>query len=193
MSTGAVAFESALLLLSLWIFVFVFWGDYRLDAFRDHVFSIRQKLFMYAANGYIAFDHPAYTMLRYRMNVVLRYGHEFTLLRVLLVVSRIGTTGPPPDTFDDLARWEQSLSGLPSDVQGVLRGFSTTLGAAMLQLMIYRSFFLYLLLRPFMPTTELVEVVRKKSIVESSVERIESETLEEAGPDPRGKDLVAVP
>jgi hypothetical protein len=81
-----VALESAVGLLILWVFVFIFWKDYCLDIFRDHIFTLRDDLFLYAAHGNISFEHPAYRMLRERMNLSLRFAHEFTLTRFFLAL-----------------------------------------------------------------------------------------------------------
>jgi hypothetical protein len=192
MTPPIVAIDSVLTLLALWVFIYVFWSDYRLDAFRDHVFSIRQELFLYAAAGNISFDHPAYTMLRYRMNVILRYGHDFTLTRLLIWAAYAAVKPRSLALGDEISRWESAVEELPSkEARETLRAFSRTLSVAILQLMVYRSFILYICIRPFAPTTEIEGVVRSKPIVQCSVERIESETLEEARRDV-SKDLVAV-
>src|ERR1700682_1355645 len=80
-----IALKSIIGLFALWLFVYYLWRDYRLDAFRDDVFARRDQIFVFAAKGNIKFDHPAYTILRNRMNVLLRYGHAFTLTRLLLI------------------------------------------------------------------------------------------------------------
>jgi hypothetical protein len=173
MVSPITALWSAFGLLCLWIFIFVLWNDYRLDAFRDHVFSIRQELFFYAANGSVAFDHPAYVMLRYRMNVILRYGDEFTLTKAVLAkfIQPIAAVKRSQES------WELALQSLPSETCQTLRGFSTALSVAVLQLMAYRSFFLYLLLRPFMPTVKIGNFIKRNPSVKSTVERVETEAL----------------
>src|SRR6266404_6115956 len=99
---------------------------------------------MFAANSGVSFSHPAYTMLRYRINVVLRYAHEFTLFRVLatVLVHRAPAKNP------ERAKWEAAVETLPSEAKKQLMEFNTTLAIAILQLMVYRSFFLYLIVRP---------------------------------------------
>jgi|HubBroStandDraft_6_1064221.scaffolds.fasta_scaffold92184_2 hypothetical protein len=174
MNFDVVAILSAVNLLALWIFVFYFWRDYRVDAFRDHVFSIRDKMFLFAANGGVSFDDPAYTILRFRMNVFLRYGHEFTLTRALFVAF---VSAPP--TFRERQRWEKALEGLPPESRDALRQFSVTLSVAILQLMAYRSLLLYVFLRPIMSTSRIEAVIKKQPNLASTVERVESETLED--------------
>ncbi len=170
-----VAIQTALGLLGLWFFVFYFWRDYRVDAFRDHVFSIRERLFLYAAQGGVSFSDPAYTILRYRMNVVLRYAHQFSLTRFLLAVIH-----PSPARNSEHARFEMALQRLSSDAtRAKLREFNTILAIGILQFMVYRSFFLYLLVRPIMPFVPTRKVINRSPNVVSGVEQVESGALQE--------------
>jgi hypothetical protein len=180
MNPEIIAIKSALGLLFLWFFLAYLWRDYRIDAFRDHVFSIRDRLFMFAASGGIGFEDPAYTILRYRMNVVLRYAHEFTLFRVFA----ISVMNPLPVKNLDRARWEEAVNNVESEyARNQLHNFNTILVIAILQLMVYRSFFLYVLLRPIMEIVRTRDVFRdvliKAPRVESKVEQLESEALDE--------------
>jgi len=175
MSSAYIAIHSAFGLMLLWVFVFYFWRDYRVDAFRDHVFSIRDRLFLFAARGGVSFDDPAYTCLRYRMNVVLRYAHRFTLTGFFVTLLH-------PSRFPsfDRTRWEGALkANADPDTCERLREFDTILSIAILQLMLYRSFLLYLLLRPILRFVEPREVMRSSPNVVSSVEQVEAEALEE--------------
>jgi hypothetical protein len=62
-------------------------NPYRLDLLRHRLFLLRNELFMFAAEGGISFDDPAYCMLRSRINAIIRYAHTFTLARVLVMVT----------------------------------------------------------------------------------------------------------
>lgn len=171
-----VALRSVLYLLGLWFFVYYFWRDYRLDSFRDHIFSVRDRLFLYAAQGNISFDHPAYTLLRNRMNVVLRYAHEFTLSRMLVIlVTHDLSKGPA------IAKWEESVAELPEPARTKIKEFNTCFAVAMLQHMLYISFFRYVVIRPLMVLVnpwQVREVVERPQVA-SSVERLESDALEQ--------------
>lgn len=71
----------------LWvILLFGFIPYARLDGFRQNMFAVRDELFDYAADGNIAFDHPAYVLLRQQMNGFIRYGHQLTVFRCLMTV-----------------------------------------------------------------------------------------------------------
>jgi hypothetical protein len=172
-----IVLKSVLALLGLWFFQVYFWRDFRLDSFRDHVFSIRDRMFMFAASGGIGFDHPAYSMLRNRMNVVLRYTHEFTLTRMIVVVATqdLGTKDNP------FWKWREAVKSLPAEVQGKMKEFDACLAVAMLQHMVFSSFFLYLPIRPLMfllKPLEVRAVVEQPKLV-SGVERLEADALEQ--------------
>jgi hypothetical protein len=172
-----VAIKSAISLLLLALFVQYLWRDYRIDAFRDHVFSIRDRLFMYAATGGVAFDHPAYTILRNRMNVMLRYGHEFTLFRLVAVA--LFHRGILTTKSRDFSQWEEALGILPFQTALKLREFNTILAISILQLVIYRSFILYVIIRPLMPFVPTRDAFHKSPAMATCVEQLESEALEE--------------
>jgi hypothetical protein len=176
-----IAIKSAIELLVLWAFLYFFWRDYRIDAFRDHLFSIRDRLFKFAAEGGVEFSSPAYTMLRYRMNVFLRYAHEFTLLRAL----SIAFVRPLPAKSPERLEWEASLNGLPTESKERLAEFDTILTIAIIQLMLYRSFFLYLVIRPIVPFIRTRELLKNRPIVVTRVEQLEEEALGEDAQRPR--------
>jgi hypothetical protein len=168
MNPEIVAVKSALMLLVLWFFLYYLWQDYRIDAFREHVFSIGDRLFKFAASGGVGFKDPAYTMLHDRMNVLLRYAHEFTFFRVVSIA-----LVQPSAKNTDKAKWEEAVNALPSEAsKQKLREFDTILVIAVLQLMIYRSFFLYVVVRPWAPFVEPPKVLKDKPIVVARVEQL---------------------
>src|SRR6185437_15030162 len=79
------AIQFTLALLLVWITIFVFWRNYRIDKFRDDLFALRNELFDYAAKGGISFDEPAYGILRNTMNGLLRYAERISFTHTLLV------------------------------------------------------------------------------------------------------------
>jgi len=66
-------------LLLLWILIFWLVPDYRVDAVRQKLFSIRDSLFDEAAAGKISFDDPSYRMLREQINNFIRVAHKLNL------------------------------------------------------------------------------------------------------------------
>src|SRR5712692_1685090 len=140
---AAIALKSVLSLFVLWFFVYYLWLDYRLDSFREDICSVRDRMFLYAASGNISFDHPAYTILRDRMNIILRYGHAFTLTRLILI--RETHAGFKNDA---IIQWEAAVAELPEDIQYKMREFNLCVIIFVLQHIIYCSFFRYILVRP---------------------------------------------
>ena len=168
---------SVLGLLGLWYLICYRWNEYRLDTFRDDVFALRDKLFMFAANGCIAFDHPAYTILRTRMNVLIRYAHEFTLARFVIV----GTLMDEKTKSPALVRWEAAVKELPEEIQPKMEEFNATLAFVVVKQLVFSSFFLYVLLRPVVAIAGRVkvDVVVSRPEVVSRVEALESDALEQ--------------
>ena len=167
-----IALRSVLALFALWIAVYYLWRDFRNDAFRDHLFSIRDRMFLYAAQDHISFDHPAYTTLRNRMNVLLRHGQDFTLTRMVLVLATHSTAKPEP-----LTRWEAVVEELPEETQAKMREFNVCVAIAVLQHVVFYSFFRYLALRPLGFLIHVREWVASPKVA-SGVERLECESQE---------------
>lgn len=74
---------SLISLAALWWLVFFAFRDYRVDAFRERLFRLREDLFLFAANGGIPFEHPAYRMLRSTINGMIRYAERISLAWLL--------------------------------------------------------------------------------------------------------------
>jgi len=171
-----IALKSILGLFGLWFFVYYLWRDYRLDAFRDHIFTIRDRMFLYAVNGNIRLDHPAYTILRNRMNVLLRYGHAFTLTRMFLVV-----ISHDRSKSDSIVKWEAAVEKLPKETRRKMKEFNLCVAVAVFQHIVFNSFFRYVILRPFaffLKPLQFREIVDRPKVV-LTVEHLESDALEE--------------
>jgi hypothetical protein len=98
------------------LFFFKIVPAYRVDTFRQRMFAIRDALFDYAADGYIAFDDPAYLALRRQMNGMIRYGHQLTVFRALMSGFLKYLSGSA-QTLSWNHEWESALSALKSDEQ----------------------------------------------------------------------------
>lgn len=106
--------------LSLWVLIFWAWRDYRLDAFREKLFALRAELFDFAARGKVSFDHPAYTILRGRMNAMIRLAHVLTMTRLIIVLALKDKTLPD----HKLIQWQEAVEGLDSvEVKANLKDF----------------------------------------------------------------------
>ncbi|HEY6243706.1 MAG TPA: hypothetical protein VIX17_07165 [Pyrinomonadaceae bacterium] len=168
-----VALGSVLALIGLWFAVYYLWRDFRNDAFRDDIFFLRDRMFLYAAQGNISFGHPAYAILRERMNVLLRHGPDLTLTRFILIVA----THKPLTPSLSLVAWETAVNELPTEVQAKMRDFSARVAIFVFIHVMYYSFFRYMAIRPLVFLIPLPKVVESPKVA-SGVERLESETVE---------------
>jgi hypothetical protein len=86
MSTSELSnvIQSLLTLIVLALVIFGLWPEQRVDLFRQQMFSLRDELFDFAADGNISFKDPAYILLRELMNGFIRYAHNLTPYRTLM-------------------------------------------------------------------------------------------------------------
>jgi hypothetical protein len=123
MQALAMAFQfftalAILLVLFLW-----FLPAFRLDRFRQEMFEIRDELFDYAASGKIRFDNPSYRLLRQLMNGFIRYAHQLTLFRVLVMSFAWATLEEKPK-MEWSEKWNRSVQQIESeDVRNDLTQF----------------------------------------------------------------------
>ncbi len=174
-----MALKSVVCLLLLWFFVFLLWKDYCMDAFRERIFTLRNELFLVAARGEIGFDDPAYKMLRERLNVSLRYAHEYTLTKLLLALAI-----PSIGNSEGLT-WAENTKALPRETRELLDQYRNMFVLNVLRYMILRSYFLAVLLvisRLCAGVIDGFSDLTKRYILSKTVEgveRLESEALEE--------------
>jgi hypothetical protein len=170
----AVIIESALGLFGLWIAVYYLWPDYRNDAYREDIFSVRDEMFLFALDNNIPFDHPAYALLRARMNLLLRHGQELTVNRLLIL-----STLRKDVRSETFLGWQRAVTELPEGLRQQMAEFNLRINIFVLQHLIYRSFFRYLLFRPIMAAGLSIRAVIAKPHVERTVEKLETATIEE--------------
>lgn len=73
------------------IMLFKLFPELALDSCRQDLYQIRDNLFLYAAEGNISFDHPAYRVSRDYLNGAIRYSHKLSLSSLVgfLVASKL--------------------------------------------------------------------------------------------------------
>jgi hypothetical protein len=106
-------------LVLLWGLLFFCWSEYRLDALRDKLFALRYRLFMFAADGHIAFDDPTYQQLRTLINGMIRFGHKLSFSRLVLALisQRIS---PDPRWTQPMVLWRAAVQKLPDESRNTL-------------------------------------------------------------------------
>jgi hypothetical protein len=85
---------------------------YRLDRFRDNLFLIRGSLFDAAARGEIPLDHPAYHILRTNINGIIRFSHDLSFFRFLLMRSEMKSEAGKSRSAEYKQRMESSMASL---------------------------------------------------------------------------------
>ncbi len=110
----------------LWILFFWLYRDYRLDAFRQELFVLRDELFGLAVAGKLSFDSAAYGMLRSSINGNIQFGHRWGFLDILCFFL-FTRQGPFRDSAAETYRvkWKGALDVLDPDVRTVVEGIRT--------------------------------------------------------------------
>lgn len=72
--------------LVLWVMFFTIHRSYHVARTRQNLFGIRANLFNAALEGKIAFDEPAYQLVRQALNGMIRFTHNLSFLRWLAIV-----------------------------------------------------------------------------------------------------------
>lgn len=93
---------------------------YSRDAFRQRAFALRDELFLYAADGNVPFDHPAYWRLRLMMNATIRFTHRMTFGELILPMCVLGVTKYESIEDSPYQRWQEALSECHPDVRKAL-------------------------------------------------------------------------
>ncbi len=70
--------------ISLLVALFKLWRDCQTDELRQELFQIRDELFDFARQREGGLDNPAYQWARVVLNSFIRYGHRFSVVRILL-------------------------------------------------------------------------------------------------------------
>ena len=157
-------------LLLLWILFFWLYRDYRLDYFRQKLFGLRDELFDLADSGRVAFDSPAYGMLRLVINGTIQFGHQFGLLDLIAVVvftQKHAVAGELGKRFDD--KWEAACDELDADTKARLKTIRGRLHMYMAEQLVFTSSVLMFTLVAFVA---LVLLVCVKRIVVDRVEQL---------------------
>lgn len=112
--TSLLSVAGLLLLLRLYL-------GYSVDRFRQEMFALRDEVFDFAATGQIAFQHPAYGLLRLTMNGFVRWADRLHLLNIAVLVLVSRRDDLKQNAFD--VKWEKALVGLDAGVQKQLNSY----------------------------------------------------------------------
>ena len=128
-------------LLALWCLFFWFYREYRMDAFRQHLFVLRDELFDLARAGRIPFRSKAYGVLRSTINGNIQFGHRCGFLEVLcfVVVARKDLSRDSEALIRYDAMWRQALGELDPDAQKKLESIRTRMHMRVVEQIIFTS------------------------------------------------------
>ena len=111
---------SASISLALIVIFYILWRDYWIDEVRDDLFALRDEMFSYAYTCGIV-DDDAHRLLRATMNSVIRYAHEISPVRFLLLAAANALWKQPlPDA---LIKWGEAMDRLPENHRAKLSEF----------------------------------------------------------------------
>ena len=99
----------------LYVIVFVLLRKYRIDALRHQLFVVRGELFDYALSNGLAFDDPAYVMLRSSINSMLRFAHKVSFARFLVLSAAFRWFSCTEMIRDHERQWQEALGRVGDD------------------------------------------------------------------------------
>ena len=128
------------------VFILLFWAyrDYRVDSFRQDMFTLRDSLFDQAVEGKITFDAPAYGMLRMTINGFIRFGHRLTLPNSLCIAFALSRSNLPPSNTLFSKRLDSSLRNLDHDQRHLVREYHQRMNFLLVQHLLMSSPLLFL-------------------------------------------------
>lgn len=127
----------------LWLIIFVLRRRYCEDKFRDELFTLRDELFDYAAGGNIEFDHHAYTLLRTRMNGMIRYAHRASLMQIFVRSFLISKTANAA-VEEYRERWQSAVSQVErADIRLKLNDYQRRMGVLLARHLVRSSIILF--------------------------------------------------
>lgn len=110
-------------LVVCWLLFYFGWRPYRIDKVRMEFFKLRNELFIFAAEGGISFEEPAYRTMRDRLNAVIRHAHIITVTRALIFIAAEHFS--PNEYAVGLSQnWLQAISRLPESSQAKIKSIN---------------------------------------------------------------------
>ena len=137
--------KSLLALAGLWWLLFWLYRDYRLDAFRQELFALRDRLFDLATKQSLGYDHPAYGSLRQTINGFIRFGHRLGLGQVILL-ALVSWTRRAKIAGDFDEYWNRVSSTLPEVVREQIDEIDRSLHKAVMKYLVLASPLLVILM-----------------------------------------------
>lgn len=120
---------------------------YQRDAFRQHAFKMRDRLFDFAADGHVAFNDPAYYQLRLNFNRMIQFSHRLNFGEALLpIIMQRGREMTPSASY---IAWQQAVARQPEAVRAELHKIHHDFQELVMTHLILTTPFVWLCLAPF--------------------------------------------
>lgn len=128
----------------LWYLWFYCHRPLQLRKYRQSLFDLRHKLFMYAAENNISFDDPAYLDTRYRINAMIRFAHKIGAAEMFLLGIFSTRCGVQEELEQSKAKTDKLMSALGEQQKAFFSSIIDELHWRSLSTMVTRSFVLSL-------------------------------------------------
>lgn len=163
----------------LWICHFWLYKNYRVDVFRQKMFALRDRLFDEAADGVIAFDHPAYCTMHRTINGCIRFAHKLDLLQAVLILVFVDEKQLEKNNTDSFEkRINGAMEGLTPEVTEKIHAYRREMRREILIHCFFISPFLSVLcLVPVSLAIVIAGLQKFKDFVFNNVKGIESTAL----------------
>lgn len=126
-------------LSALWVILHLY-RSYQVDAYRFQLFQLRGQLFRLAMNGKVAFEDPAYRMLRELLNCEIRFAHRMNFIGVLIL--RRSYRGTVAVGNQSQQVWESAKANMPTDCFKELQSIRSKLYISRCKQLVLTSFIL---------------------------------------------------
>jgi hypothetical protein len=124
----------------VWLLFFWLYRDYRLDAFRQELFLLRDELFGLAMGGKLSFDSKAYGMLRSSINGNIQFGHRWGFLDLLcFFLFTRGDQFRNREAENYRARWQKAIGELDPDIRQAVEGIRMRMHFRLAEQVIFTS------------------------------------------------------
>lgn len=144
-----IALSTLISLAGLWFLLNWLYRDYRDDVFKLHLFKQRDRLFDLAADGKLAFDHPAYGMMRMALNAYLYNAQRTSFLWLVFAGFASGKSEDVRlEIGERVERWEKAMASLPEDVRSELLDIREQMNFRLIDHIIFTSPLFWLAVAP---------------------------------------------
>ncbi len=134
--------------VGLWWLYFIEYRTYRVDHTRQRLFKIRDDLFKKAEEGIVPFDSKAYGIARVTLNGMIRFAHDLSFFRILIILLTYKKIDHGEHTKRYQEAYTQALEELPESAQEAILQSQLDMHLVLIGHVVRSSLILMLLLEP---------------------------------------------